>query len=298
MAAPVYNETVQWLVFLLGAVVPIYIAFGLVRLTGFRELTRYKAHRTFYYRLNPATKIFALFLVAFSMSSASLYLGLLATSVILASYLTLAEGPRKFALGFLFTVAVVWATVWGSVADHLAYLINTCGFGSGCTFYIHGASVSFGDIITGIVASDFAVSGVFLLALILVMTTTPAGVVRALRRIRFPNPITYSLVVGMKSIPALFDAINSTVKVQFMRGFGSRGTRVLGPLYTIAAVLLALIPALILTLRGARNLAISTGTRAFGAYRTRTSVNRLPFGAADVAVLALAAGFFLAVFLA
>jgi len=273
----------EWLLFLLGAVVPIYIAFGLVGLTGFREITRYEAHGSFYYRLNPATKILALFLVAFSMSSAGLYLGLLATTVILASYATLSDGARKLWLGILFTIAVVWSTVWGSVADRLSFIINNGLFGNlGGFFYAD---------LERLVAADFAVTGVFLLALILVMTSTPSAVVRALRRIRFPNPLTFSLVVGMKSVPALLDAINSTVKVQFMRGFGTRGTRWLAPLYTIPAILLALIPALILVLRGARNTAISTGTRAFGAYKTRTYLVQPPFGLADIFVLVLAVGF-------
>jgi len=104
------SPPVDYIVFLVGAAVPIYIAFGLVGLSGFRELTRYQAHNSFYYALNPATKILALFLVAFSMSSASLWLGLAATSIILISYATLDNGARKFALGLLFTIAVVWGS--------------------------------------------------------------------------------------------------------------------------------------------------------------------------------------------
>jgi energy-coupling factor transport system permease protein len=283
---------VEWLVFLLGAVVPIYIAFGLIGLTGFRELTRYEAHNSFYYGLNPATKILALFLVALSISSAGVYLGLLATLVILASYATLADGWRKLWLGVLFTIAVVWGTVWGSVGDHISFVINGGGIiGSA------GGFPDFYDELIRVVAADFAVSGVFLLALILVMTSTPSSVVRSLRKVGFPNPVTFSLVVGMKTVPALLDAVNWTVKVQFMRGFGARGRSYLGPLYTIAALLLSLIPALIFLLRGARNTAISTGTRAFGAYKTRTYVTKPPFGAADVLVIILAAGFLVTVIL-
>ncbi len=275
-----------YVIFLLGATVPIYIAFGLIGLTGFREITRFQSHSSFYYRLNPATKILALFLIAFSMSSAGLWLGLAATLLILVSYFTLADGPRKFALGFLFTVALVWATIWGSLADHISFILSNGP--PGPFFY---------QELTRAIAGDFAVSGVFLLALILVMTSTPSAVVRALRKIRFPNPVTFSLVVGMKSVPSLLDTINSTVKVQFMRGFGMRASKALWPLYTIAAILLALIPSLILVLRGARNTAISTGTRAFGAYKTRTYVREPTFGAADAVTIVLAAGFFVAVFL-
>lgn len=287
-AAQAVSLPLDYLVFLVGATVPIFIAFGLVGLTGFRELTRYQAHNSFFYRLNPATKILALFLVAFSLSSASLWLGFAATLAILASYVTLEHGARKLALGLLFTIAVVWATVWGAIGDRLAFVLN----GS-----LVGPPGVLDHYVPRIVASDFAISGVFLLALILVMTSTPASVVRALRKIRFPNPITFSLVVGMKSVPTLLEAINSTVKVQFMRGFGSRASRVLWPFYTIAAVLLALIPSLIFVLRGARNTAISTGTRAFAAYKTRTYLTKPPFGAGDVLLICLAAGFFLAVLL-
>jgi energy-coupling factor transport system permease protein len=277
------SSVLAWLVFILGAIVPIYIAFGLIGLTGFREVTRYEANDSFYYGLNPGTKILALFIVAISTSFAGIYLGLLATSAILVSYATLSHGKDKLRIGVLFTIAVVWGTVWGTVSDRLSFLIEGVPRG--------GPGFFFYNELTRLVAADVAVSGVFLLALILVMTSTPSAVMRALRKIGIPNPVTFSIMVGMKAVPTLLEAINSTVKVQFMRGFGTRGSRLLGPLYTIVAVLLALLPALIFLLRGARNTAISTGTRAFGAYRTRTYMTNPPFGLADVVVIAVAVGF-------
>jgi energy-coupling factor transport system permease protein len=276
--APAFSAALGWLVFVLGAVVPIYIAFGLIGLSGFREITRYENHGSFYYRLNPATKILALILVAISTTMAGIYLGLLATLVILASYATLAHGPKKLAIGAMFTIALVWATTWGSISDRVTFLIS--GGDAGNFYRFFGRSI----------AVEVAVSGVFLLALILVMTSTPSSVMRALRQIRVPNPVTFSIMVGMRAVPNLLEAINSTVKVQFMRGFGSRGSRSLGPLYTLVAVLLSLIPALILVLRGARNTAISTGTRAFGAYRTRTYLAKPRFRTGDAVLVILALG--------
>jgi energy-coupling factor transport system permease protein len=276
---------VEYAIFLLGAVVPVYIVFGVIGLSGLRRLTRYEVNDSFYYRLNPGTKVAALFMVALTTSFAGLDLGLLATGVILGSYATLYHGKQKLELGTLFTVAVVWGTVWGSVSDRLSFVLAQEATGGAID-----TSFFFGDL-TRIVASDVAVSGVFLMAFILVMTSTPSDVMRVLRRIGVPNPITFSVVVGMRTVPLLLDAINSTIRVQLMRGFGSRGSRSLGPLYVFAAAIFALIPALIYLLRGARNTAISTGTRAFGAYKKRTNVKKSPFGPQDVAVLAIAAVF-------
>jgi len=279
------SAPVEYLIFFLGAVVPIYIVFGVIGLSGLRRLTRYELNDSFYYRLNPGTKVAALFMVALTTSFAGIYLGLLATGVILASYATLYHGREKLALGTLFTIAVVWGTVWGSVSDRLSFILGQESAG-----HAVDTSFFFGDL-TRTVASDVAVSGVFLLALILVMTSTPSDVMRVLRKIGLPNPITFSIVVGMRTVPLLLDAINSVMKVQLMRGFGSRGSRSLGPLYVFAASIFALIPALIYLLRGARNMAISTGTRAFGAFKNRTYVKKPPFGPSDVAVLTIAAAF-------
>lgn len=275
----------EWVLFFVGAAVPIYVVFGLIGLAGLRKITRYETYGSIYYRLNPATKLAALFMIAVSSSFAGLYLGLLATLVILLSYATLVHGAEKLKLGALFTAAVVWGTVWGSVSDRVFFAINaeTAGVPFDTAFVYR-------DLVR-IVASEVAVSGVFLLALILVMTSTPSSVMRALRRVGIPNPITFSVVVGMRTVPLLLEAIDGIVKVQLMRGFGSRRSKALGPLYVVAAAVFALIPALIYLLRGARNTAISTGTRAFGAYKSRTYLTRPRFGIADVAVLALAASF-------
>jgi energy-coupling factor transport system permease protein len=281
---------VEWTVFFVGAAVPVYIVFGVMGLTGLRKITRYEGYRSLYYRLNPATKLAALFMVAVSTSFAGLYLGLLATGVILASYATLIHGAEKLELGALFTISVVWGTVWGSVSDRIFFLIGA---------WFNGTPIDtafFTRDLTRIFATQVAVSGVFLLALILVMTSTPSSVMRALRRIGIPNPLTFSVVVGMRTVPLLLDAINSIVKVQLMRGFGTRWSRPLGPLYVVAAAVFALIPALIYLLRGARNTAISTGTRAFGAYRNRTYMQKPTFGPADGVVLALAAAFLVTAF--
>ena len=285
--APIVAGGVEWAVFFLGAAIPVYIVFGLIGLSGLRKITRYESHDSLYYRLNPATKIAALFMVALSSSFAGIYLGLVATAVILASYATLIRGGEKLKTGVLFTVAFVWGSAWGSFSERIFYVLGAEFGGRPANIpYFYGFAAR-------VIGDDVAVSGVFLMALILVMTSTPSSVMRALRRIGLPNPITFSIVVGMKTVPILLEAINATVQVQLMRGFGTKGGRWLGPIYVVAAVVLALIPSLVYLLRGARNTAISTGTRAFGAYKNRTYMKKPRFGMGDVMVLALAGVFLL-----
>jgi energy-coupling factor transport system permease protein len=276
-------EVLAWLIFLAGAAVPVYIVFGSVGLEGLREITRFERNYSVYYRLNPGTKLLALVLVAVSSRFSGVYLGLIATSVILLSYATLLNGKRKLWIGTLLTIGLVWSTIWGSLSDFLPYAISGALDGS------LTSQVLFDPFVVRLFAGEFAVSGVFLMALIMVMTSTPSEVMRALRKVRMPNPVTFSLVVGMRTVPLLLEVVNSTIKVQFMRGFGVRGRSWAGPLYVLAAAILALIPSLIFLLRGARSTAISTGTRAFGAYKSRTYVKSPPFGVADIVVIALAA---------
>jgi energy-coupling factor transport system permease protein len=276
-------QVLGWLIFLAGATVPIYVVFGVVRLAGLREITRYEKGHSFLYGLNPGTKLLALVLVAVSARFAGVYQGLIVTSVILVSYGSLLQGLRKFWIGFLLTLSLAWGTVWGTVADALPYLI--AGETRNFTPLAPGEFESF---LVNLFSYQYAISGVFLLALLMVMTSTPSDLMRALRKVKMPNPITFSLMVGMRAVPMLLETINSIMKVQLMRGFGSRGRNLAAPLYVFAAAIFALIPSLIYLLRGARNTAISTGTRAFGAYKTRTYMTDPPFGPGDVIVIVLA----------
>ena len=90
MAIPFQEaQVLGWLLFIAGAALPIYVVFGVVRLSGLREITRYDRGRSFLYGLNPGTKLLALFLVALSASYGGPDEGLVVTAVILFSYLTL-----------------------------------------------------------------------------------------------------------------------------------------------------------------------------------------------------------------
>ncbi|EQD27918.1 cobalt transport protein, partial [mine drainage metagenome] len=113
-------------------------------------------------------------------------------------------------------------------------------------------------------------TAVSLISLVLVMTSTPSQVLRALNKIGLPISITFSLVVAMRTIPRIFEYIDTSVKIQFMRGLGSNAPRVLRVFYMLKGAIYAIVPVIVLLVRGAKDTAISADTRAFRAYPRRT----------------------------
>jgi energy-coupling factor transport system permease protein len=275
--------TASWLLFLAGATVPIYLVFGIIGLAGFREITRFQRYSTFYYRLNAGSKLCLLVSMALSAPLEKWWLAIFVVGCLLLSYLTLKDGFRKFLTALSLTIAFIWATSWGGISDFLPFALT------GRTFRGENAYVFLYHLASNAFLYNIRAAGVFLMALILIMTSTPTDVLHVLRKIRMPNGISFSLIVGMRTVPIIFDSINSVIKVQFMRGFGSFGHKSLRPFYVIATAIYAIIPTMIFLLRGARITAISTGTRAFGAYRSRTFINPILFCKKDFMVIGLAA---------
>ena len=66
-----------------------------------------------------------------------------------------------------------------------------------------------------------------------------------------------------------------------MRGYGSNAARPFRVFYMAGAALTGIIPAMAFLFRGARNTAISADTRAFMAFKDRTSLKPALFGRAD-----------------
>ena len=129
---------------------------------------------------------------------------------------------------------------------------------------------------------SFRIAPVLLSSLLLVMTSTPSTILRSLQKIGLPIPIVFSLIVAMRTIPRIFDAISLSINLQFMRGLGSTSHALVKPIYYIEAGLASFIPVIVYMLRGAKNTAISADTRAFRAFKTRTYLLPSTFGSDDV----------------
>ena len=291
----IWTNALSWIIYIQSMVVPAYLAFGVVGLSGFGEITHFDRHNTFYYRLSPTTKMFLAFSVAIVASVGEWWLGLLLTVVILFSYMTLYDARKKTALAGCLALALVWSAGWsaGLYTNRFASSVVLQGgasvwaWPSYFTYLGIRHPLSLQAVYLG--AAMYArYVGVVLAALIIVMTSTPSEVIRSFRKLRVPMPLIFSLLVGVRTVPRIFRSLDLTLKVLFMRGFGIRAPRFLYPLYVVVGMLIGIIPAMIFLFREAKNVAISAGTKAFGAYRDRTYLKKTDLTKDDFAVLVLA----------
>jgi energy-coupling factor transport system permease protein len=289
--------------FLFGLAFPIIILLGLIGLTGLREVTRYEKNDSFYYKLSPITKI-ALVITITGVAAVTIWwVGLLLSLSTLATYLSLKEGRHKFALGaficFSSTMGLLWTEAPIVPYTFLEYAIygvclNSVSNISNLTpvwtwpqpTYHFFTLIGYQPVLTAEALYYGTQIAVRVLAptvasLILIMTSTPSDVLRALRKVKMPVQIIFALVVAMRTVPRIFDALNIAVRVQFMRGYGVNASKPMKLFYMGGAALTGIVPAMTFLFRGARNTAISADTRAFRAYKDRTYLKPVTFSRAD-----------------
>jgi energy-coupling factor transport system permease protein len=299
--------------FLFGIVAPIYLIFGAIGLTGFRDISRYEEAHTFYYRLNPLTKIIFTITVTFVAATTGWYIDIALVLIVLATYLTLRRGVRKLLLGGALAFSSVVGLAW-FYAVNTPYTLLIFAFYHQCittppvplsapfltyftplwTWPSYYQYLGYQPVLTlqglqyGLQVSTRA-GAVLLTALILIMTSTPSAILRSLGKLKLPVVLLFALVVGMRTVPRIFDSLDTAVKVQFMRGYGAnanKGTRVF---YLVGGVLTSIVPAMTFLFRGAKNTAISADTRAFRAYKERTFLKPFSLSRADYVFLGIVA---------
>jgi energy-coupling factor transport system permease protein len=307
----------SWFLVVFGILGPLFLIFGYIGLTGFRTLSQYQKHNTFYYRLNPLTKIIFTITVTFVVAVTAYSIDLVIGLVILATYLTLKRGLRRLALGSALVFSSVIGLAW-YYASYTPYGLLMYVFYHICvatpaatpqppsaawsalfTPVWHWASyfeiLGYQPVLTtqgllyGLQVSTRA-AAVLISALILIQTSTPSAILRTLGKLKLPVVLIFALVVGMRTVPRVFDTLDTTVKIQFMRGYGTSSNRVTRIFYLFGGVLTSIVPAMTFMFRGARNTAISADTRAFRAYKERTFLSPFTFSMGDYVLFAITIG--------
>ncbi|MEM0373384.1 MAG: energy-coupling factor transporter transmembrane protein EcfT, partial [Sulfolobales archaeon] len=91
-------------------------------------------------------------------------------------------------------------------------------------------------------------------------------------KMKIPIAITFSILVGIRIVPRIFELLDTSIKMQYLRGLGYGKPRIVSSLLIVYAAFMAIIPTMIYLFRGSKNLAISADTRGFRAFPSRTSL--------------------------
>lgn len=262
--------------FVAGEFLSLYILFGRIGWTGLRELSRYTRGDTFYYKLNPVSKIgVQAVATVFALRASPLAVDVL-TIALLASFLSLPKGSEKYGFAFYLFVDVLLASYWG--------LLYSAGRSHVFQRFVEPSPYTLSAL--AFVFDESCRSLVVIFAsIILLVTTTPSQVMKILEKLRVPVVVTFSIVVAMRELPRVFEALDSITKIQYMRGLAKHSNRLSRPFYALVAFLGALVPAMIYVLRGAGSIAIAADTRGFRAFSRRTYLRPVRFTLLDVAVL-------------
>jgi energy-coupling factor transport system permease protein len=300
--------------FLFGIVFPLYLIFGAIGLTGFRDISRYEESNTFYYRVSPLSKIIFTITLTFVVATTGWYIDISLALIILATYLSLKRGLRKLLLGCALAFSSVVGLAW-FYALNTPYTLLIFAFYHQCitvppptlsaswlSFFTplwswpgyyqylgYQPVLTLQGLLYGLQVSTRA-GAVLLTALILINTSTPSAILRSLSKLRLPVVLLFALVVGMRTVPRIFDTLDTAVKVQFMRGYGWHENKATHVFYLLGGVITSIVPAMTFLFRGAKNTAISADTRAFRAYRTRTYLKPFTLGRADYVLLGITVG--------
>lgn len=291
-----FVNAVSWILISFGVGLPIYFILRTIGLTGFKEITRFEKHDTFYYRLNPITKIVLGVVVMVVSATTIWWVGALLTLAVALSYLTLRDGKRKFMLAVYLTITTVVGVMWGyapftppsilATALHTNNFVTLWTWPSYFSYMGYVPHLTLQSVIYGLQIS-MRFTAISLTSLILVMTSTPSEILRSLNKFGVPMSFTFSIVVAMRTIPRIFEAIDAAIKIQFMRGLGSGAPRIFKGVYFLRAAVASIVPVFVFILRGARDTAISADTRAFRAFDRRTYVKPMPLTRADYLSFAL-----------
>lgn len=283
-------EAISWLIFLFGIAAPLYLILGAIGISGFKEITGYEPYGSLFYRMNPLVKIALSISVMIIAAVTIWWIGALLTIALLATYTTLKDGWRKLYIGGLFMISTVIGTAWG-YAPFVTTTILSIAFPHYHPYVIwtwpsyfsvmgYQPQLTLQGLEFGLQIS-FRTSAIMTSALLLVMTNTPSQILRTLHRVSVPDSIIFSLMVGMKSIPAIFGYLDESIKIQMMRGLGSNRSRYFRPVYMLIAGVAAIVPTIIHLLRGAKDIAISADTRGFRATKKRSYVEDVPITRLD-----------------
>jgi energy-coupling factor transport system permease protein len=111
-----------------------------------------------------------------------------------------------------------------------------------------------------------------------VFTTHPSDLILAMAKLRVPHSFAFMLTLAMRFLPETVEQSQRISAAQRLRGVGGRG-----PASVFRRFRLSVIPLLVVSLRGARQVALAAEVRAYSA--NRVPCRELRFSAMDWAAM-------------
>ncbi len=281
---------ISWFVFLFGATGPLVIILAFIGIRGFLHITKFESGKGVMYRLSPLTKLILVLSTTVAVSLTVWWFGAILTLVFWLLFFTLNEARKKV----VYVTYLLLSTVLGvstGFAFYTPYSVLQMAFNTntlnviwvwpsyfsfaGYEPYLTVQALYYGFQIT------FRFTAPLLSGLLLILTTTPSDLLRYLAKVRFPLPFIFAIMVAMRTVPRIFDTLDTVVKLQLMRGLGYGKPRILMPFYVLIAALYGLVPTIIFLMKGAKYTAIAADTRAFNSSPKRTYMKEVKYTKAD-----------------
>ncbi|MBB5254452.1 energy-coupling factor transporter transmembrane component T family protein [Sulfurisphaera ohwakuensis] len=276
---PITQNIISWYLVLFGIALPVLLIFWWIGLKGFVELTKYEKGESFLYRLNPITKILFGIVIMAVASTTVWWIGALLTFAILPLYLTLNNGLKKFGYVLMLTFSSLIGSTWAIAPYTPPYILNEVFPNQNpITLWVwpnyftvmgYVPDLTLQAIYYGL-QTAFRITVTLVSALLLVVSTSVSDLFKSFTQIKVPLAITFSLMVGFRTIPKIFELLDTSLKMQILRGLGYGKPRILRLFYYILGGVMAIVPTMVYLFRGAKSLAISADTRGFRAYPKRT----------------------------
>ena len=287
---PLIDQVVSWIIVFSGSLIPAAIIVFLIGLTGLKEITIYEEHNTFFYRLNPVTKFVFLIAIIVLVSTTIWWISAIFSLILLFSFLTLKDGVRRFFYASFLFVSTVLGGTWDA-APFLSYQTLQMAFPNQnftaiWVFPSYFTVMGYDRVLTlqallFAFQVSFRMAAPLLSSLLFVMTTGTAEIFRMFSKVKIPIPITFSVLVGVRTIPRIFELLDTSIKMQYIRGLGYGKPRFIQSLLIVEAIFLAIVPTIVYLFKGAKNMGISAATRGFMAYPKRTSLEEPEFTKLD-----------------
>lgn len=228
---------------------------------------------SFVHRLHPTVKVFALFIMFWSVYWVDHPIALLPLGLVMAALVRVTGSwPNFYRLRWLFILIILTTTLaWMVFYRQGPVLINLP------LIHFSRASLVFG-VGRGLKLAELLATSVLFLS-----TTKVEEFTAGLSRMGVPYRVGFSITLAFRLVPLFIDSAGTVVQAQSLRGYDfNQG----GPLERVRRYVPVVIPVFMGALRKANNMAMALEARGFGMSATPTSFIDYPMRPRDITAFA------------